>query len=146
MRPAGAIRSSFTCCGRRQAAIEMLEHGLELSVAGGALALEERARTELSAAGLRPRRRRITGRDALTGAEQRVAQLAAQGLTNREIAQTLFVSLRTVETHLTHSYQKLGIESRAQLAAALAVASTDRTGPLGPTDAELGESGHVRLG
>ncbi|MGN6866875.1 MAG: helix-turn-helix transcriptional regulator [Solirubrobacteraceae bacterium] len=108
--------------GRRQAATEMLEQGLEHSIACGALVLEERARAELIAAGSRPRRRTQTDGDALTPGERRVADLAAGGMTNREIAQALFVSLRTVETHLTHSYQKLGIDSRAQLAGALAVA------------------------
>ena len=108
--------------GRRQAATGMLEQGLEHSIACGALVLEERARAELIAAGSRPRRRTQTDGDALTPGERRVADLAAGGMTNREIAQALFVSLRTVETHLTHSYQKLGIDSRAQLAAALAVA------------------------
>jgi DNA-binding CsgD family transcriptional regulator len=56
----------------------------------------------------------------LTPAELRVAGLAAQDMSNREIAEALFVSLRTVETHLTHAYQKLEIGSRGMLAAALA--------------------------
>jgi DNA-binding CsgD family transcriptional regulator len=108
--------------GRRQLATELLRQSLERSITCGALVLEERARAELIAAGSRPRRRTRTDRDALTPGERRVAELAARGMTNREIAQALFLSLRTVETHLTHSYQKLGIDSRAQLAGALAVA------------------------
>ncbi len=58
----------------------------------------------------------LTGPASLTASERRVAGMAAQGLSNREVAQALFVSLRTVETHLTHAFQKLGIDSRAQLA------------------------------
>ena len=67
--------------------------------------------------GARPRRRRLSGADALTPAELRVAELAAAGHSNPEIAQALFVSLRTVETHLTRSYAKLGIAGREQLPA-----------------------------
>jgi DNA-binding CsgD family transcriptional regulator len=55
----------------------------------------------------------------LTPSEHRVAEMAAAGLSNREIAQALFVTLRTVEIHLTHSYRKLDITSRKQLARAL---------------------------
>ena len=61
-----------------------------------------------------------TGVDALTPSELRVARMAADGMTNREIAQALFVTLRTVEVHLTHAYQKLDIASREALPAALA--------------------------
>ena len=68
-------------------------------------------------AGARPRRDAASGQDALTGSELRVARMAADGMTNREIAQDLFVSLRTVETHLTHAYRKLSIDSRDELAA-----------------------------
>jgi len=71
-------------------------------------------------AGSRPRRDAIRGRDALTPSELRVAQLAAGGQTNRQIAQALFVTQRTVETHLTSTYGKLGITSRPELPAALA--------------------------
>ena len=74
---------------------------------------------ELRAAGARPRRPALAGRDALTAAERRVATLAAEGRTNRQIAQELFVTQRTVETHLTHTFAKLDISSRDELAAAL---------------------------
>lgn len=73
--------------------------------------------------GLSPRRRLPTGVDSLTPAERRVAELGAGGMSNSEIAQSLFVSLRTVETHLTHSYQKLGIGSRGELQPLLAAAA-----------------------
>jgi DNA-binding CsgD family transcriptional regulator len=72
------------------------------------------------ATGARPRRMVRTGVDALTPSELRVARMAATGMTNREIAQALFVTARTVETHLTHAYPKLGIVSRERLGAALA--------------------------
>jgi DNA-binding NarL/FixJ family response regulator len=62
----------------------------------------------------------LTGVGALSGSERRVVELAAEGSSNPEIAQALFVTVRTVEVHLTHAYQKLGIQSRAQLADALA--------------------------
>jgi DNA-binding NarL/FixJ family response regulator len=104
---------------KSKAAREILRSGLELTTSLGALALERRAAIELDAAGARPRKRAVSGVDALTPAERRVAGLAAEGMTNPEIAQALFVSLRTVETHLTHTYQKLDIDSRAQLARAL---------------------------
>jgi ATP/maltotriose-dependent transcriptional regulator MalT len=108
--------------GQRRAAAELLHDGLDAAAACGALALAERARTELVAIGLSPRRQRSTGVDALTPAERRVAELAAGGLSNPEIAQSLFVSLRTVETHLTHVYQKLGIGSREELEPVLSAA------------------------
>jgi DNA-binding CsgD family transcriptional regulator len=82
----------------------------------------QRATDELVAAGARPRRRAVTGREALTPRELRIAELAAGGQTNAEIAQALFVSLKTVETHLSHVYSKLGLSgrgSRSALASAL---------------------------
>ena len=69
--------------------------------------------------GRRPRRTAVTGADALTGSERRVAELAATGMTNRDIAQSLFVTTRTVEIHLSAVYRKLGIESRSGLRDAL---------------------------
>ncbi|MGH2841235.1 MAG: helix-turn-helix domain-containing protein, partial [Solirubrobacteraceae bacterium] len=65
------------------------------------------------------RRTALRGADSLTPSEGRVARLAADGLSNRDIAQALFVTLRTVEGHLTQAYMKLGISSRDELASAL---------------------------
>jgi ATP/maltotriose-dependent transcriptional regulator MalT len=104
--------------GGRVAARETLRRGLELAHRAGARPLAEHARAELVAAGARPRRPVFTGVDALTASELRVARLAADGLTNREIAGRLFVTDRTVETHLRHVFQKLAISSRRELPAA----------------------------
>ena len=70
-------------------------------------------------AGARPLARRFSGTDALTASERRVAELAAADRSNKDIAQALFVTAKTVENHLGRVYQKLGIHSRRQLAAAL---------------------------
>jgi DNA-binding NarL/FixJ family response regulator len=105
--------------GRRSAGVQSLRKGLDLAHRCGAGGLAAVAREELSVAGAKPRRDALRGRDALTASEVRVARMAARGQANREIAQTLFVSLRTVETHLTHAYQKLAIDSRDALAEAL---------------------------
>jgi len=105
--------------GSRREGQQPLREALDLAVQCGADALAARTREELNAAGARPRRDRIHGRDALTASELRVAKLAARGATNRDIAQALFLTQRTVETHLTHAYRKLDIGSRAQIAAAL---------------------------
>jgi DNA-binding CsgD family transcriptional regulator len=86
----------------------------------GAKPLATVARDELRATGARPRRAAFSGADALTPAELRVAQFAAQGLTNAQIAQDLFVTTKTVQTHLAHAYRKLDITSRRELADALA--------------------------
>lgn len=106
-------------CGRLEAARAPLRVALHHADRSGAARLAERARAELVAAGARPRRAALSGRDALTAAEQRVASLAAEGRTNRQIAQALFVTQRTVETHLTHTFAKLDVTSRDELAAAL---------------------------
>jgi DNA-binding CsgD family transcriptional regulator len=85
----------------------------------GARRIANQARGELIAAGAKPRRDAITGRDALTAGELRVARLAAEGLTNREIAQALFITTKTVKGHLSHVYRKLDVTRRGQLADAL---------------------------
>jgi DNA-binding CsgD family transcriptional regulator len=86
----------------------------------GATVLAGRAAAAAAASGARPRRAARRGREALTPAELRVAQHAAHGASNQEIAGQLFVSVKTVETHLSRTYHKLGIRSRAQLPGALA--------------------------
>jgi DNA-binding NarL/FixJ family response regulator len=106
--------------GARAKARETLREGLDLAYRQGGLRLAERGRQELVIAGGKPRRDAIRGRDALTPSELRVAELAAGGQTNRQIAQALFITQRTVENHLTSTYGKLGIGSRSQLAGSLA--------------------------
>jgi DNA-binding CsgD family transcriptional regulator len=105
--------------GRRTDACDLLRQALELAHRCGARALEERLFGVLRAAGARPRRPVLSGPDALTASERRVADLATRGMGNREIAESLFVTVRTVEFHLNHCYRKLGIDSRGKLAAAL---------------------------
>jgi DNA-binding NarL/FixJ family response regulator len=98
---------------------EPLRTGLAAARACGALPLAERAHEELTASGARPRKIVRAGVEALTSSERRVARMAAEGMTNKEIAQALFVTVRTVEAHLHHAYQKLDISSRGQLREAL---------------------------
>jgi len=104
---------------QRTAARGPLRTGLDLAYRCGATRLAQRATDELVAAGARPRRGALTGLEALTTSERRVAELAATGMSNPEIAQALFVTLNTVEGHLRHVYQKLSIRTRSQLPAAL---------------------------
>jgi len=100
---------------------EQLAEALDLAERCAAPAIAERARTALVAAGARPRRAARTGAAALTATEERVARMAASGPSNREIAQTLFVTEKTVEAHLSSAYRKLGIRARGELAAQLGV-------------------------
>jgi len=95
--------------GQRVEARGPLTEGMDLAHRCGAPRLVDRAREELRATGARPRRAAHTGVDALTASELRVARLAANGRTNPEIAQELYVSVKTVETHLSHTYAKLGL-------------------------------------
>jgi DNA-binding CsgD family transcriptional regulator/tetratricopeptide (TPR) repeat protein len=106
--------------GARTRAREVLYEALDLAHSTGGIRLATLARQELVVAGGRPRREAIRGRDALTPSELRIALLAAEGKTNRQIAQALFVTQRTVENHLTSTYGKLDIRSRPGLSAALA--------------------------
>jgi DNA-binding CsgD family transcriptional regulator len=105
---------------RRTEARELLREALDAAHRAGARSLVERAETELRATGARPRRVVLTGLDSLTASERRIAELASEGLTNREIAQTLFVTARTVEGHLTSIFRKLQLDSRNELGAVLA--------------------------
>ncbi|MDX6688573.1 MAG: hypothetical protein QOG15_30 [Solirubrobacteraceae bacterium] len=113
--------------GRRSAARHPLAQGREIAVRCGAHALADEATAELAAAGARPRRIVRTGVAALTVSQRRVAQMAARGLRNPEIAQGLFISRKTVEMHLSHTYRALGISCREELSAALADPSGERT-------------------
>jgi DNA-binding CsgD family transcriptional regulator len=105
---------------RRAEAREPLRAALDIAVRVDAVALRRRAEEELRATGARPRRLVLSGLDSLTASERRVARLVADGRTNREVAQSLFVSARTVEGHLTSVYRKLEVSSRNELPAALA--------------------------
>ena len=110
--------------GHRVEARKPLREALEIAARCGAVPLMEQAQAELLAAGARPRHARLRGVEALTPSELRVARLAAEGRSNREIAQALFISTKTVATHLGSSYGKLGITSREQLANALGLSTT----------------------
>jgi len=113
---AGAdLGAALVEAGHRVAAREPLKEALDVAHSCGARALEERARELLTRAGSRPRRPALHGRDALTPRELRLAQMAAAGKTNREIAEALFITTKTVETHLRHAYAKLEISSRLEL-------------------------------
>jgi DNA-binding NarL/FixJ family response regulator len=112
----GALRR-----GRRPTdAREPLRQALELAEACACPPLAEEVRSELRAAGARPRSAAASGVESLTARELRVATLAADGRTNREIAQELFVTPKTVEVHLSGAYRKLGLRSRRDLPGALA--------------------------
>jgi DNA-binding CsgD family transcriptional regulator len=101
--------------GQRADARKPLAEALDLAARCGARSLAARARDELNAAGARPRREWRTGVEALTPSELRIVRLAAEGRTNREIAQEMYVTIKTVEGHLSRAYTKLGIEGRAEL-------------------------------
>jgi DNA-binding CsgD family transcriptional regulator len=109
---------------QRTEARERLREGVDLAQQAGAFRLAARANDEIAATGARPRKVLQTGLDELTASERRVAQLAAGGMSNKEIAQTLFITIKTVEVHLSRSYRKLEISSRAQLETALTPASS----------------------
>ncbi len=106
--------------GHRVRAREPLRQGLELAHRCRAEPLASLAQEELLAAGARPRRPWLTGVDALTPSELRVARLAASGHSNQEVAQSLFITTQTVKGHLSSAYRKLGIASRRELSDALA--------------------------
>jgi DNA-binding NarL/FixJ family response regulator len=105
--------------GQRTQAREPLLRALDLAERTGAAGLAAEVKRELLAAGARPRRTALTGPDALTVGERRVAALAADGASNRQIAEHLFVTQATVETHLRHAFRKLNITSRAELPGSL---------------------------
>jgi DNA-binding CsgD family transcriptional regulator len=111
----GALRRA----GRRADAREPLRKALELARRSGALAIAARAHDELAATGEKLGPLVPVGVESLTPSERRISKLAADGLTNREIAQTLFLSVKTVESHLRGAYRKLDVRSREELPQAL---------------------------
>jgi DNA-binding CsgD family transcriptional regulator len=114
------LGSTLAHMGRRLEARAALRPALAEADAVGAVLLAHRARRELAATGLRPRQAAIEGVAALTPRQRQVCELAAAGKGNRAIAQELFLSVKTVETHLAAGYRKLGVNARADLAARLA--------------------------
>jgi DNA-binding CsgD family transcriptional regulator len=105
--------------GQRVESRVLLRAGYELARRCGADALAESARAELRASGIRLQREPQSGADSLTPSERRIAEMAAEGLSNAEIAQELFLTVKTIEMHLTRAYRKLDVRRRAQLAKAL---------------------------
>ncbi len=118
--------------GDPTAARPHLRRAVELATLCGSRPAALRSRTLLVAAGGRMRTVSGTRDDVLTGSERRVAVLAAEGATNRQIASTLFITPHTVETHLARAYRKLAVPGRSELAAALTpVAEAVGAGPRG---------------
>jgi DNA-binding CsgD family transcriptional regulator len=113
------LGSALARTGRRVEAREPLRHALADADRAGAILLAHHARRELVATGLRPRRAAIDGPGALTPRQRQICELAAAGKGNRAIAGELFLSLKTVETHLAAAYRKLGVRGRADLAGSL---------------------------
>ena len=111
----GALRRR----GHRVDSRQPLREGYEMAHSCGATGLSQAARAELRASGIRLRRKAVTGADGLTPSERRIADMAAAGLSNAEIAQELFLTVKTIEMHLTHAYRKLDVRRRAELAQAL---------------------------
>ncbi|MGH3768464.1 MAG: ATP-binding protein [Pseudonocardiaceae bacterium] len=106
--------------GDRRSGREAIRSAAELALECRATAMVDRLRARLAAGGGRPPRLRVSGAHALTPSERQVAQLTASALTNRQIAERLFVTEKTVEAHLSRVYRKLGVSSRTQLAVHLA--------------------------
>jgi DNA-binding CsgD family transcriptional regulator len=110
-----ALGAHLRRSGRRAEAREPLRRALDLAGQIGARPLQGQAETELRACGARPRSLTYTGVESLTPSERRVAELVAAGRSNPEVAQALFVSRATVETHLRSVFRKLDVTSRDQL-------------------------------
>jgi DNA-binding CsgD family transcriptional regulator len=119
-RSLAALGAALRRDRRPSEAREPLRRALELATACDSPGLAEQARGELYAAGARPRTDALSGPASLTASERRVVDLAVSGETNRDIAQSLFVTPKTIEVHLSNAYRKLGIRSRRELAGVLA--------------------------
>lgn len=131
-----ALGRTQRIAGERNAARETLKQALVLAERAGAKAVADQALDEMSAAGGRPRVRDAIGAGSLTSSEVRVARLAVSGATNREIAQRLYLSQKTVEMHLRNVYRKLDVPGRAHLAAHLEAEPAEDGAALGPGEGE----------
>ena len=120
-----ALGMLYRRVGKRTAALDALRRGCDLAHSLGARRIAELARAEMRVLGARPRRLALSGTESLTASQRRVAQLAAGGRTNREIASELYLSSKTVEGHLSETYSKLGINSRRELAAIITDTPSD---------------------
>ncbi|MFJ8939862.1 AAA family ATPase [Streptomyces sp. NPDC102365] len=109
----------LTAAGERARARDCLREAAERAERLGAVRLRAAAEQALREGGARRTTTALTGSGALTGSERRIAELAAEGRTNMEIAALLHLARRTVETHLTSTYRKLGIRRRGELPTAL---------------------------
>jgi DNA-binding CsgD family transcriptional regulator len=114
--------------GKRRLAAAQLQAASDRLATLDARPYLERCERELIACGLAPAERRTFDPTRLTAQELAVARLVAEGLSNRQVAAELFVSIKTVQFHLTHIYSKLGVSSRAELAARLRDDGTDANG------------------
>ncbi len=113
------LGASLRSSGQRTAARAPLRQALDIASRAGAEPLVQQIREELAAAGGRPRRTSLTGLDALTPTERRIAQLAAADRSNVQIAHDLYVTSKTVEWHLGNVFRKLRVTNRSELAAAV---------------------------
>jgi DNA-binding CsgD family transcriptional regulator len=120
-----ALGAALRRARRLTEAREPLQRALELAMRCGSPPVAALARSDLLASGARPRRRQLQGVGSLTPSERRVVDLAAYGGGNREIAESLYITPKTVEAHLSSAYQKLGIRSRRELAIALKTQARD---------------------
>lgn len=114
------LAASVARHGRRDEAVAALRQAEALWEAGGSVWCRNRVRAELRSLGVRgggrlKGDRKTTGWESLSPAERSVVELVAQGLTNSAVAERLFLSRRTVDTHLAHVYSKLGLSSRTEL-------------------------------
>ena len=132
------LGAALAYVGRRVEARDALRPALADGDAFGATPLSDRARRELVATGLRPRQAAIEGTAALTPRQRQICELAAVGKGNRVIAHELFLSIKTVETHLAAGYRKLGVNTRAELAAGV------RTGGLAERPFRCGKPDRYR--
>jgi DNA-binding CsgD family transcriptional regulator len=119
-RTLGLLGAALRRANQRAEARDVLRRALDLADRCGAVRVAAAAAEELAATGARPRSYRLDGVESLTASELRIARMAAEGMSNPEIAQALFVTRKTVETHLGHAYRKLDVNRREDLAPVLA--------------------------